>query len=72
MKAKFYQILSSITFKVYAQGKIPGARSQEPGGRSQKLRYRVQGIRYRELCGSFSVVYPVPCTLYLVPAFSEF
>jgi hypothetical protein len=32
-------------------------------------RLRVQGIRYRELCDFFSVLYPAPCTLYLVPQF---
>ena len=32
-------------------------------------RFRVQGTRYRELPEFCSVLYPVPCTLYLVPEF---
>ena len=38
-------------------------------GMKKGARLRVQGIRYRELCDFCSVLYPVPCTLYLVPQF---
>jgi hypothetical protein len=43
MKVKFYQILSSITFKVYAHDEIPGIRSQESGG----VRRKAQGTGHK-------------------------
>jgi hypothetical protein len=38
MKVKFYQILSSITFKVYAHDQIPGVRRRKAQGSGHKAK----------------------------------